>query len=123
MGQFTIDPKTTGFSREVAVYMANVCDLAYNDDPVEAARAMLGLDAEVFRHAASDTQGFIGRAPTFAVLAFRGSEKINEHPKDWLVDFQFRQTRDAHFSGASIRASRAPSPRRGTPSTRSCAGS
>jgi hypothetical protein len=99
MVQFTIDPTTAGFSREVALYMANVCDLAYNDQPVHAARDLLGLDAEVFHHTASDTQGFIGRTNKFAVLAFRGSEQFNEHPKDWLVDFQFEQTRDAHFTG------------------------
>src|SRR5262245_29375792 len=99
MAQLTIDPTTTGFSREVALYLANACDLAYSEDPVQAARALLGLDAEVFRHDASDAQGFVGRAATFTVLAFRGSETINEHPRDWLVDLQFRQTRDAHFTG------------------------
>ena len=100
MTQFTIDPTTTGFSREVALYMANACDLAYSDDPVQAARTLLGLEAEVFRHDASDTQGFVGCAATFTVLAFRGSEKINEHPRDWVVDFQFRQMRDANFTGS-----------------------
>ena len=97
---FTVDPMTTGFSRDVALYMANVCDLAYSDKPAEAARAMLGLEAEAFRHDASDTQGFVGRADKFAVLAFRGSEKFNEHPKDWLVDFQFGQARDPVFTGS-----------------------
>ena len=99
MTQFTIDPTTTGFSREVALYLANACDLAYSDDPVQAARTLLGLEAEVFHHDASDTHGFVGRAETFTVLAFRGSEKIYEHPKNWLASFQFRQTRDANFTG------------------------
>jgi triacylglycerol lipase len=99
MSLFTIDPTTAGFSREVALYLANACDLAYSDDPKEAAHEMLGLEAEVFRHPASDTQGFVGRAERFAVLAFRGSEQVLQHPKDWLVDFQFQQTRNPHFTG------------------------
>jgi hypothetical protein len=96
---FTIDPTKVGFSREVALYLANACDLAYMDDPTEAARALLGLEALGFDHRESDTQGFVGRAEGFVILAFRGSEPINEHLRDWIVNFQFEQTRDPLFTG------------------------
>jgi hypothetical protein len=99
MPQFTFDPSAVGFSQAAALYLANASDLAYSDDPAAAAKQFLGLEARTFRHTDSDTQGFVGRAPDFAVLAFRGSEKINEHPKDWLVDFQLLQTRDPSYAG------------------------
>src|SRR3954447_2905139 len=91
---------TTGFNRGNALYLANACDLAYSDDPAAAARQLLGLNAAAFRHDASDTQGFVGRGDGFAVLAFRGSERVNEHPKDWLTDFQFqRVSRNPPYAG------------------------
>ena len=47
----------------------------------------LGLKAVPFAHAPSSTQGFAGRGDGFAVLAFRGSERPRQSPRDWLTDF------------------------------------
>ena len=99
MPRLTIDLKQQGFSRESALYFANVCDLAYSDDPRAAAREVLGLDATVFNHLKSDTQGFVGRGDGFSVLAFRGSEKLNQHPKDWINDIRALQVSEDPFTG------------------------
>jgi hypothetical protein len=99
MPRLTLPPAGTGFSREAAVYLANACDLAYSDAPGDAAAAVLGLDAVTFRHDPSDTQGFVGRGDGFAVLAFRGSERIDQHPKDWLTNFDAVQVRQDPFTG------------------------
>jgi len=87
------------FSREAALYFANACDLAYQDDPGEAAREFLGLDAVAFAHAESSTQGFAGRGDGFAVLAFRGSERPRENPRDWLTNFEKIQSQEDPFTG------------------------
>jgi triacylglycerol lipase len=94
------DPSTSAFSRGNALYLANAADIAYQSDPGGAACELLGLHAaESFNHAATDTQGFVGRTDTFAVLAFRGSEAPNQHPKDWLADFQANQVQVPGFPG------------------------
>jgi hypothetical protein len=99
MPTVTIDPSVSDFSRQTALYLGNASDLAYSDDPVEAARELLGLEVVPFRHPQSATNGFAGRASAFAVLAFRGSESITEHPKDWLVDIDFLQTQTDDYPG------------------------
>ena len=99
MAQFTIDPSTEGFSRGLALYLANACDLAYSDEPEEAAQALLGLDVKLFHYPASDTHGFVGRGDNFAVLAFRGSQSLNQHPKNWLANFEYLQSRDPLYPG------------------------
>lgn len=99
MPALAIDPAAPAFSRRNAHYLANAAGLAYSDEPAEAARELLGLEAETFRHPGSDTQGFAGRCAEFAVLAFRGSERIDQHPKDWLTNFQFAQAQRESIVG------------------------
>jgi len=99
MSPFTINPSISGFSRETALYLANACDLAYSNDPAKAARDLLGLEAEPFNHKPSDTHGFVGRAPGFAVLAFRGSEEIRERPTNWVVNLRYLQSQQVPYTG------------------------
>jgi len=98
MPRFTFDIASGDFSHNAALFFANACDLAYSDDPGAAASEILGLDATTFR-APGDTQGFAGRGENFAVLAFRGSERPDQHPQDWLTDFDALQTVQDPFSG------------------------
>lgn len=108
MPKLMIDPSAAEFSRRNALYLAHACALSYRDEPADAARELLGLEAVCFRHDPSDTQGFAGRGEDFAVLAFRGSGQINEHPQDWFTNLRFAQVRQdpivglvhAGFSGA-----------------------
>ena len=98
MPRFTFDIASGDFSHDAALFFANACDLAYSDDPGGAASEILGLDATTFR-APGDTQGFAGRGENFAVLAFRGSERPDQHPQDWLTDFDALQTAQDPFTG------------------------
>ncbi|HEX4612898.1 MAG TPA: hypothetical protein VH092_32195 [Urbifossiella sp.] len=88
MSRLTLAFADTSFSPEAGLYLDNARDLAFSDTPAEAAREVLGVDSVTFPHPASETQGFVGRGNGFAVLAFRGCEQLNLHPKDWLTNFQ-----------------------------------
>jgi hypothetical protein len=73
--------------------------VAYSDDPAPAARDLLQLDAVPFRGNATDTQGLAGRGDGFAVLASRGSERIDQHPADWVTDADAIQVTQDPFTG------------------------
>jgi hypothetical protein len=95
----TLNATSGDFVLKNALYLANASDLAYSDDPGAVARDLLDLDAQTFRHAPSDTQGFVGRNSEFLLIAFRGSESIRTNPQDWITDMRMDQVTAAPFTG------------------------
>ncbi|MGN6626376.1 MAG: lipase family protein [Tepidisphaeraceae bacterium] len=78
------DPADAEFNRKNALYLAHAADIAYHRRPARAARQRLGLETVAFCNKITRTRGFLGVAPDYAVLAYRGSDPITL--PNWVTD-------------------------------------